>query len=106
MKEINYELIADRIRETRLQKGLTQENLADAAGVNQPHINHIENHRSKISLPTLIHVCNAMDVTVDYILRSEYNDPDTPLELEIMKEVHNSTPQIKDYILKIVRALQ
>lgn len=74
MKDINFKLIGKKLKETRISKGLTQEYIANMADVNTSHISNIENNRVKISLPTLVHVCNALDITVDYVLSTEYND--------------------------------
>ena len=71
MKDIDFEKIGKKLRETRISKGLTQEYIAEKADVNTSHISNIENNRVKISLQTLVNVCNTMDVTVDYILGDE-----------------------------------
>ena len=71
MREPNFEKIGKKIREVRIAKHLTQEYVAEVADVNTSHISNIENNRVKISLSTLIYVCNALDTTVDYILADE-----------------------------------
>ena len=75
MRTINFERIGQKLKELRISKNLTQEYIANMADVNVSHISNIENNRVKISLPTLVHVCNALDTTVDYILADEYNHP-------------------------------
>ncbi|MBR1692248.1 MAG: helix-turn-helix transcriptional regulator [Lachnospiraceae bacterium] len=101
MKEINFEQISKRIKETRTARGLTQEYLANAADVNVSHISNIENNRVKISLPTLVNICNALDVTVDYILASEYTT-DATLDNEVIKRLHSCSDEQKNKILKIM----
>ena len=76
------------------------------AGVNTSHISNIENNRVKISLPTLVHVCNALNTTVNYILADEYDAPAPVLEEEILHELHSCSDETKEQILKIVKALQ
>lgn len=76
------------------------------AGVNTSHISNIENNRVKISLPTLVHVCNALNTTVNYILTDEYDAPASVLEEEILHELHSCSDETKEQILKIVNALQ
>lgn len=106
MKEINFPRIGRKIKEIRLAKGLTQEYVASIADVNTSHISNIENNRVKISLPTLVHVCNALDTTIDYILADEYNHSSSVLEQEILRELHSCTDQTKKQILEIIKVLQ
>lgn len=69
-KEVHYNNnIGIKLRELRLSRGLTQDYIAYMAAVHPSHISNVENQRSGISLTTLIMVCNAMDVTVDYVLK-------------------------------------
>ncbi len=102
MQEINFETIGRKIKEIRLSKGLTQENVAD---VNTSHISNIENFRVKISLTTLVKICNALDTTVDYILANEYSDSSSALDQEILKELQACDQEKKEKILQIIRIL-
>lgn len=85
MKSIDFAHIGRKLKEIRISKNLTQEYIANMADVNVSHISNIENNRVKISLPTLVHVCNALDTTVDYILFEEYEHPTSVLETEILR---------------------
>lgn len=106
MKEINFETIGKKLREIRISKGLTQEYVANMADVNTSHISNIENNRVKISLQTLVHVCNALGVTIDYILTEEYNDTLSAIDQEILRQLQLCAPDTKERILKIIQALQ
>ena len=66
--EINYADIGARIRKYRLAAGWTQESLAERAGVEPSNLSHIERGATKLSLPTLISLCNALGVTADEVL--------------------------------------
>ena len=105
MQEINFDTIGRKIKEIRLSKGLTQENVADVADVNTSHISNIENFRVKISLTTLVKICNALDTTVDYILANEYSDSSSALDQEILKELQACDQEKKEKILQIIRIL-
>lgn len=54
------------------------------ADVNTSHISNIENNRVKISLPTLVHVCNALNTMIDYILADEYADTSSAIEQAVL----------------------
>lgn len=106
MKSLNFEKIGKKIKELRLERSLTQEYIADMVDVNTSHISNIENNRVKVSLTTLVQICNALDTTVDYILAEEYNQPSSAIEQEILHELHNCSEDTKKQILKIIKALQ
>lgn len=106
MKNLDFAHIGKKLKKIRISKNLTQEYIANIADVNVSHISNIENSRVKISLPTLVRVCNALDTTVDYILANEYNNPSSVIEQEILREVHSCTAETQKQILKIIRALK
>lgn len=106
MKPLNFSQIGKRLKEIRISKGLTQEYVANMADVNTSHISNIENNRTKISLTTLVQICNALGVTIDYVLRDEYSDTSSVLEQSILKELQNCDDDMKERILQIIRILQ
>lgn len=106
MESINFEEIGRKLRELRVSKGLTQEYIANKANVNTSHISNIENNRVKISLTTLIYVCNALNTTIDYILNDEYIDSLSVLDQNILKELKKCDKKTKEQILKIIQILQ
>lgn len=106
MKNINYPEISQKLKELRLSKNLTQEYVANVADVNTSHICNIENNRVKVSLSTLVQICNALDVSVDYILSNEYTHPDSALEQEILRELSHCSKEDKEKILKIIKIFQ
>ncbi len=65
---IDYSIIGRRIRELRIAKGWTQALLAEASGIEPSNISHIERAATKLSLPTLISIANALGVTSDEII--------------------------------------
>ena len=106
MDKLNFERIGEKLRTIRLSKNLTQEYIANAVDINTSHISNIENNRVKVSLSTLVQICNVLDTTVDYVLSEEYNDASSAIEQEILHELHACNNETKEQILKIVKALQ
>ncbi len=104
MQELNFQQIGKNIRSARLQQGLTQEYLASRIGVNVSHISNIENNRVKVSLTALVAICNALNLTVDYILRREYITTDA-IDNEILKDLASCSLEKKEKILKIIQIL-
>jgi len=66
--EIDYYGIGTRVRRLRKARGLTQRALAELSGQEPSNISHIERAATKLSLPTLVSIANALEVTVDELL--------------------------------------
>lgn len=64
MKTLDFNKIGKKIKEIRISNGITQDYVANIADVNISHISNIENNRVKVSLSTLVQICNALDTTV------------------------------------------
>ncbi len=65
---LDYKVIGRRIKEIRIEKGWTQAKLAEKSGVEPSYISHIERGATKLSLPTLISIANALDATLDDVI--------------------------------------
>ena len=65
---VDYKDIGSRIRAVRLERKMTQEQLAEAVGVGTTHISHIETGNGIPSLQTLIDIINVLDCSADELL--------------------------------------
>ena len=66
--ELDYQAIGVRIRRFRKARGLTQQALAERSNQEPSNVSHIERGATKLSLPTMVNIANALEVTVDQIL--------------------------------------
>lgn len=65
MQELDYQGIGARIKHYRNQKKITQAQLAETSSVEPSNISHIERGATKVSLPTLFRIANALEVSLD-----------------------------------------
>ena len=56
-------LVANNIRALRLQKGMSQESLAEAAGLHRTYVGAIERGERNVTLNTLQEVADALGVS-------------------------------------------
>ena len=105
MKELDFDFIGQRIREVRNDKHLTQEYLANATGVNVSHISNIETNKVKVSLTLLVQICNALDVTMDYLLENEYHRPTSIIEKELLNTIKDMKKEKQKTLLRIAKVL-
>ena len=66
--ELDYRAIGKRIKIARIKADLTQEALAEKASLSATHMSNIETGNSKLSLPTIVSLANALGVSVDEFL--------------------------------------
>ena len=59
--------IGERIRQLRTEKGVSQTELAEKAGLVQPHIVRIEQGRYSVGFDTLQAIAKALGCTVDMV---------------------------------------
>ena len=105
MKELNFALIGQRIKKVRCEKHLTQEFLANATNVNVGHISNIETSKVKVSLTLLVGICNALDITMDYLLENEYHNPTSVIEKELFNTIKDMDNTKLETLLRIAKVL-
>ena len=66
--EPDYKAIGNRIKQARKRQKITQKKLAEMTDLSTSHISHIESGKTKVSLPSLIQIANALHTTVDSLL--------------------------------------
>lgn len=75
-------MLAKRIKELRLQKGMTQEDFADVLGLSQQTIAMWENGKSSPKIDALNAMADYFEVTTDYLLGRTEQKPTPPLSEE------------------------
>ena len=96
--------IGELVREYRLSKKLTQQELAEKSDLSLPFINLIENNRRNLSVDTLLKILSAMDIDPSDFFRplSETSDDDLQLLIEKIQLNKNRT-EIIELFLNILK---
>ncbi len=66
--------IGVRVREIRKSRGLTQERLAEIAGITYKYLGLIERGRTNPSIDTLLGIANGLGIPLDRILRTDVGE--------------------------------
>ena len=69
-----YEKLGERVREQRQLARMTQEQLAEKAGISFAFVGHIERGTRKASLDTVVKLANALKVSPNVLLRDSLDD--------------------------------
>lgn len=78
MKDYSYSIVYD-IRRAREERGLTQEELAERAGISHSHLSKVENGSRAIGMKTYIKILEALEVIP--VLVSETDGTEWNMEL-------------------------
>lgn len=79
--DIQYQTIGKRIQQRRKELGFKQCQLAEQLNISNNHMSSIETGREKPSLETLLHICDALHVTPDYLLIGNMHTNDIPQDI-------------------------
>ena len=97
-------IIGKLVREYRLKKNLTQQELAELSDLSLPFINLVENNRRNLSVDTLLRILQAMEIEPsDFFKPLSYSsNQDLQLLIEKLQVKEDSSEYIK-VLLKILR---
>jgi transcriptional regulator with XRE-family HTH domain len=71
MKSFNAKIFAKRLKESRLERKITQKQLAKRIGLLESNICHFEKGDRVPNLRNLYKLCAALNISADYLLNIE-----------------------------------
>lgn len=97
--DLNYQLIGKRLHALRKQKGYTQEELSELAGISPQHCSGVETGAAKISLAALVRLCNALAATPNDILFDSVPEAAKPGLLKEIETVFSDCSADEIYLM-------
>lgn len=68
IKPYDYAPVGERVKNARVMRELTQEQVANYIGVNSKHLSSVERGERGLSISSLMDLCKFLDIDADYIL--------------------------------------
>lgn len=102
---IDYNIVGERLKRARLDKKLTQENLAEKLDVSVAYLSRIECGSSKINLKRLHELCSLLDVSEGYILSGSSEDSKDYLDEDFKKLLKQCTPEQQKLIYNLAKTV-
>ena len=96
--------LGKRIRESRIQKGYTQQDLANLAKIGVVYLSEIERGIKMPSMNIFIKIIGALDVSADYVLRDELPSGKEFVYTEIAEKLLVLTPSQRKTAAAILNA--
>lgn len=92
-----------RIRQLRKERGLTQAQLSDMAGISRPQLAQIEAETRPANTLRLASIARALQVSVDDLFDAGEEDAYRRLILDLMRDM---TPEDRATVLRVAEGLQ
>ena len=102
---LDYNIIGERLKKTRTDKGLTQEKLAEKLDVSIAFLSRIERGSSHISLKRLSQICDILQISEGSILNGSSNNSNSYLSSEFEELLKSSTPEKQKLIYKMAKII-
>ena len=86
------QVIGERIRDARMLKKMSQQELATKASISLPHISDIEHGKQSMKLITFVRIIEALQVSADDILRADVPTVNQLYQNEFSRIIEDCTP--------------
>lgn len=104
--ELDYQAVGTRIRRFRTARGLTQQALAELSFQEPSNISHIERGATKLGLPTIVNIANALGVTTDDLLCDSLENSKGTFEREAFDLLADCSHRERKIITETMRTLK
>ena len=98
---LDYKLMGDRLKKARIQKGYTQEKLAETLDVSIAYISRIETGKTHINLKRLNEICTVLETSESYILNGASENSKSYLSSEFSSILNDCSSKDKELIYQI-----
>lgn len=103
---INFKIIGLRIRELRLEKQMSQADLAEKIDMSPTYMSHIETAKRRASLESLLRISNALEITIDRLLNGNQTSDSREYLADLVMLLDDCTSQEKRMIFEIAFAMK
>lgn len=100
---MDYCKLGLRIKEMRKRKKMSQQELSYEIEYSIPHISHVENGSTKLSVDFLVKTANALNVTPDQLLCDSLEEANEIFQGEIMEELKDCSQTEVKIISQMVK---
>ncbi len=102
---LDYSVIGQRIKQARLAKNMTQEDLAEMIDISVAFLSRVERGNSHINLKRLNQLCGLLDVTEGYLLNGASNSDTNYLNKEFSELLSKCSPNKQKLIYNVAQVI-
>lgn len=102
---LDYAVLGQRIKQARLAKNLTQEDLSEKLDISVAFLSRVERGNSHINLKRLNQLCNLLDVSEGYILNGASSNSTNYLNKEFSELLKKCPPEKQRLIYNVAKTI-
>lgn len=102
---VDYKLIGERLKKARLEKGMTQDNLAESLNVSIAYLSRIETGTTKVNLKRLSEIYNLLSISEAEIISGASDDSENYLNNDLSNLLKNCSPEKQRLIYRIANII-
>ncbi len=102
---LDYKIMGERLRNARLAKGLTQDQLAEKINVSIAFLSRIESGKTRINLVRLNEICDITGVSEAYVLGGTSENSASYLTEEFNSLLKDCPPEKRKQIFEIAKII-
>ena len=95
-------ILGPNIKKARLKIGYTQEFLAEKVNISIDLLRNIENSRNVGSVPTLLNLCNFLEITPNDMFKDLYTTKEATLDTSLQEYFGDLSARSKKALQKII----
>ena len=102
---LDYSIIGSRIKQARIAKNMTQEDLSEQLDISVASLSRVERGNSHINLKRLNQICNLLEVSEGYVLNGASSNSEHYLEEDfalLLKSVPAKTQKLIYNVAKTI----
>ena len=104
--DLKFDIIGERIKHFREAKDISQEELSAILDTSVRHISAIETGTRGISLPLLVDIANALDISSDDILVHNLKHAHSVTSAEWFEIIYDCTPAEQAILMDMLRHMK
>ena len=104
--KLDYTALAERIKQARKERGISQSKLAELAGLSTNTIGKLEISYTTVSLKTILTIANVLEVDINFLVSDTPPDTKQANDLFIESLLKDFTDKDKQFLIQIITAIK
>ena len=102
---MDYEIVGTRLKNARVSKELTQNELSKILGISVAYLSRVENGKSKINLTRLTEISEKLNIPLSYFLEGSVEKAESYLEEDFERLLKKCSPEKQKMIFEIAKTI-